>query len=127
MSITLVICSILLGLYIFYNPIFTSNVINGQAAVNSIEIEDPLRTGNQVTVVLRGELPTPCWEIDRHELRITISLKYIHITLWAFTLISVICIQMISHFRYEFKLVFPLSGNWTIECNYDSLNVTVYD
>lgn len=113
--------------YIFYNPKFTSNVIYGQAAVNSIEIEDPLITEKQVTVVLRGGLPTPCWEIDRHEIRKETSLKYINITLWAFTPLNIICVQITWPFRYEFKLIFPLSGNWTIECNYASLNVTVYD
>ena len=130
---TLVISCILVGFftfsldYIFYTPKITPNVIYAKPFVNSIEFTEPPITGNKITVIVKGGLPTPCWKMDGHEIQTETSVNFINITLWAYIPKDIICIQLAWYFVYELKLRFPVSGNWTIQCNQFSRNIMVFD
>lgn len=109
----------------FYTPKFTPNAIYDQPFVSSIEITEHPITGDKITVIVKGGLPSPCWKIDRHEIQTETSVKFINITLWAYIPKDIICVDLAWYFHYELTLRFPVSGNWTIQCNQFSRNIIV--
>lgn len=132
--IILVVCSIIISfsipsIILIINK--SSNVPSKRfelAYVDNIIIDEIAFTSEEVTVTIKGYLSTPCWELDSHVIQTNTLIKLVNITLWAFIeLPSRPCIEMIMLFTYNLTLVFPLSGNWTIECNHQSRNITVYD
>lgn len=108
-----------------YNPINPYREYQ-LAYIYSIKIEGTTLVAQEITINIEGSLPNPCWDIDRHDLTISTSNKLMNISLWGVNEdITRVCICLLKSFNYNFQVVFPLSGNWTIKCNEKSINVLV--
>lgn len=110
-----------------YNPINPYREYR-LAYVDSINIEGTPIVAQEITINIKGNLPNPCWDIDKHDLTVSTSNRLIKISLWGVNEdISQGCVDLLHHFNYNLQVVFPISGNWTIKCNEESIQIFVYN
>lgn len=118
-----IVISLSLGLPLYFHY---SSIRYPTITIISYELNPTV--GEEWTLNVSAMIPNGCYRMKAPIVEISEKQDYtVFITIKAKFQRRILCDQMVHHINYLFQIVYPLPGNWTVNCNEKTITVYVQE